>query len=513
MRANDGKAPAARTAVPAALLIAFHVLCWYQQPSAFLEDIDSQHYARIASELAAGRFQLSAHPFNHRFGVVLPAALGYRALGVGARQTTAWPLVVSVLTIVLVYATARRFFGTGAALFAALLVATNVTQVEQSAHLLPDLVVSFFMLAALSLLLLAREAPPVRQPLLGVLCALALAAGVLTKETVVWAAPFFAVLMVRDLRQRRHARLWAWLAGTALAALGAILLSYQLATGSALARLEAIDRIHNTRVSFAGSSRAQLLHRLTDRPLRFVIEHPGYLALVLLSLPPVVGLARPLRSVPPATRPWAAYSTIVLLGFWFGTTSLDFYNPLPISARNLMPLLAPLSILGGVTLAGLLAGNRRRAVASAAVATCAVGLLAADARNGLGAPNAMRVVERDFVNRNLGDLREPVVILTDRHSVFVLPFLAPPDARAYIRLHDWNEPWPAGTDHTRTLLYVHELSAFITHENWGWNLPALVSDPPEGWRLVDTRPIPGELGRKFPPYDEIRLYERISGGT
>jgi hypothetical protein len=373
------------TLVLLAAILGVHVLAWWGRPYSFLTDIDSQHYARLASEILRGELRFAAHVFNDRFGVTAPTAAVYAVLGVSPRASTLWPLAASLLTIGLVFATTWRSFGRPAALLAALLLATNVVQIDYAAHLIPDLVLAGFMLVGVAVIHAAREAEAAgrgRPWLHGGLCALALLAGLLTKKTVIWAMPFLLGVMALDLVRRRNRRLWTAFVVCGAACLGLYFLAYALGSGDPLHPIRNVEESHNAlKTSFADRSRAQVVHRLTDAPVKFFLRQAGYGHLLLLAVPALLHALRPLRVLPSALRFWAAYTAVVLFSFWFGTTSLQSYNLLPISPRFLIPLLAPLSILGGVTLAGSLPGAsseaRGRAARLLAAAAFAGGALLA----------------------------------------------------------------------------------------------------------------------------------------
>ncbi len=530
-----------------AMILGVHVLAWSLHPFAFLDDLDSQHYARLAAEMLAGKFALAAHTFNGRFGVTVPTAAVYGALGISARSTTLWPLVASVLTIVVVFATTYRSFGRSAALLAALLLSTNVIQVEYAAHLLPDIIVSGLMLGSVALLFAARDAhrgAASRPWLHGSLCALMLVAGLLTKETVVWALPFFLGVMAYDLARRRNVRLWMAIVWTGAVCLGLFLLSYYLATGNPLHALDTVEGTHNVseQASFAGKSSAKVLHRLTLAPIQFLVEQLGYGYLVLLVVPALIHMLRPLRSMPPGVRLWAAYAAVLLLCFWFGTTSLRSYNPLPISPRFLMPLLAPLSILGGVTLAGFLSGDKHERSARvgmllAAAAFVAAGaallpslparsalygglglalaFLASPARHllhgrlakatrlaiiaalsfgilvyygaggGVKEPNSLRVIERNFLQQHVAGLPEGAVVFTDDHSAFVLPLLLERNGASRVRVADWSDA--AGVRAhagVPAFVFVDQTTLSMMNEWLGREIPSFARELPPHWQRL-----------------------------
>ena len=337
-------------------ILVGHALVWALHPYAHLDDLDSQHYARLAAELLAGEFEFAHHPFNDRLGITVPTAALYGLFGISGWTVSLWPLIASLATVAAVYSAARHSFGSTAARLSALLLATNPVQVEYAAHLLPDVVASAFLFVAMALYLGARETEAGggrgRPATAGALGTLALFAGFMSKTTVVWAFPFLLALLVLDLVRGRNRRFWGAVLAMGVSCIGLFLFGYYLATGSPLHVLESIEGSHNVSVaSFDGKDPSKIVHRLTRAPLQFLGRQLGYGCPTLLAVPALVHLVRRRAWLPSGLRVWTAYLLVVLFSFWFGSTSLEAYNPLPVSARFLMPLLAPLALIGGVTLA------------------------------------------------------------------------------------------------------------------------------------------------------------------
>ena len=527
-----------------ALLLVGHVALYLGLHANFDHDFDTQHYARIAWEMASGEFALAPHPFSQRFAITVPTALAYATLGVNAITTTLWTLIVSLAAVVAVYRVARRVSGPWTGVLAAFLLAVNVVQARHTSRILPDIVVSTFMLIAVSLLQVARDSSPgSRQRWLGDLCAVLLFAGLLAKGSVVWAGAFFAILLVADVARRRNVPLWTGFVLASVAGSFLFLAAYQIGTGDALYRLAGIEGTHNVRnYSFHGKSPSEYFERLTYGPLLFLLRRPGYSMLLALALPGLVHLVRPIRALPPGTRYWAAYFATILLVFWFGSTSLSAYNPLPPVERFLMPVLAPLSILGAITLARLVfagahtpdrrlglilvaaafaasaaaqwnAGTARAALqgaccllvlglaflrpasrgagwAATLARTALVLLLLAPiglyVREGERSPPLLRL-ERGLVRARLDPLREPTIVFADRHSTFVLPFLLAREAREFVRIVWWGEAEAFRDAPGRKLVYIHQPRVKGTHLNWGFEVPDFINDRPPSWVLVGTR--------------------------
>ena len=305
--------------------------------------------------------------------------------------------------------------------------------------------------------------------------------------------------------------------------------------------LESVEGTHNVSVqaSFIAKSSAKVLDRLTLGPARFLVEQLGYGHLVLLAVPALVHMVRPLRGLPSGVRYWASYATVVLLCFWFGTTSLRSYNPLPISPRFLMPLLAPLSIVGGVTLAGFLARGERERDARSALLLAAVAFLAAGAvllssrsrsvpyvavglalafvasparhawrgrlaqvagvamvavlslgilvyygfRGGVKPPNPMRLLERDFIEDHVASLPADAVVFTDDHSAFLLPLIFERQGVSRVRVVDWNDAAAVRADAgVPGFVLLNQTTLSMLKEWIGQAIPGFAFEQPPQWR-------------------------------
>jgi hypothetical protein len=519
-------------------IVALHVALSYALHGNFDFDNDAPAYGRIAAEIQAGTFELAPHPFSNRFAVTVPTALIY-SFGIDRYTTTLWPLLVSVFSVVLVFAALRRPFGDGAALWAAFLLAVNVVQFRYSSRLVPDGFVAAFLLGGVAAAHRARRAGA-GEARLGVLTAASVFCGLLAKGTVVWGVPFFLGLLVIDLRRGRHRRFWAAAVTTGVLLGAAFLGAYAAATGNPFFRLDGIEDTHNSAPwSFADRETIEYVRRVTYEPLLFLFENPGYGLLFVFSLPALVDVFVRLPFVPAGTRYWSLYLAVVLGFFWVGTTSPSSYNPLPIGERFLIPMLAPMAILAGITISALIGSGEaggKRAAAWILGAAFALGFallwrdgikrallyglfvalvpllrapwLGAPWRRAAGVsvflivagyallraeqPRPYFYDEAAFLEAQLRP-GEPTVVLTDGHSAFVLPFYLGERARRDVRLADWK--WTEGIDAPgRVLVYVHEPRLMAYYRHWGGGRPAFVDDPPTDWQLVAREVLIADLG-------------------
>jgi hypothetical protein len=394
---------------------------------------------------------------------------------------------------------------------------------------------------------------------LGACCALALGAGCFVKESAVWGAPLLLGLAAWDLAHRANARFWRAAGAVGAGSLIVALTAYWVTTGDPLYRLHGLEATHNVRPwSFHGRSQADLVARLTYEPLAAMLENPELGIPLALAAPAAVHAVFRLAFLPRGTRLWVGVFAVVLLSFWFGSTSLRSYNPLPVERRYLLPLLPPLAILAAISSTALVSGSARRggervaALAIAAVAlagvvvtwrpdhgvamsyaACALASLAAAWRpaaapslfRGLLARRVLAVAmltaavlyyapkerlggvrpivskERAVVDHLLRDPASPTVVFTDRQSVFALPFFFASELPPHLRIVDWAEPGlTRGAESARKLVYVHIPRVTALALNWGEDRPRFVDSPPD-WTLLHEEMRPNAAG------PAIRMYE------
>ena len=108
-----------------------------------------------AFDLLEGRAHLYLDNNGLRIGTWYPAALGYALFGINNVGLVIYPLVMSVLAIVVMAKLGTRLFDRRTGLFAALLLAFYPLDVELSTRLLPDALLAAWSLVAIYFLLTA----------------------------------------------------------------------------------------------------------------------------------------------------------------------------------------------------------------------------------------------------------------------------------------------------------------------------------------------------------------------
>jgi hypothetical protein len=302
---------------------------------------DPLWYSEIAHRLTLDPSEVFAghdtHPFVMRIGLTVPLALLYRAFGVSTVVSNL-PCTMAALGVLLVaYAAAP----TPRAKLLALLFGVACTPLIRHATVLNvDLPCAALM--ACSVLWLSRRDRP-RGAWWLVAAAVAWIAAFLVKESAIWCGAVWLYAIVVDLRGlgvRQLARRFApaFVVAAALAALYAALCAWLW--GSAWARFQGIEELtYDHAWTLHGRPASQWIKRLTWQPA-VMLATMFHATLVPVVLAPwlVRGSARIW---------WFATAAFTVL-YWFGSTSLTSYSPLPISERMVLPVLPGIIVLAAL---------------------------------------------------------------------------------------------------------------------------------------------------------------------
>jgi len=282
------------------------------------------------------------HPFVMRVGVTGPVALAYRTAGVSLWTTDLLCLVACLMILGVVYAAME----TPRAKVLAMVIATAAAPLlARDAFMLnPDLPSAAWM--AVGVLCLSRRE---RGPAWIALAVGAWFLAFLTKETAIWCVPVFAIAWVSDRFSRRYVP--AIVTGLVLGA--GYLIVCRLVWGDALARFHGIQHLDHT-WSLHGRGAHAWLARLTWQPIALLWQLLGFL---------IVPAVLSLRFASVRMRTWLVATWVFVLLYWFGSSTLSQYSPLPLMFRMAYPLVPGLLIVSAATLDSLLDRTRVATIA------------------------------------------------------------------------------------------------------------------------------------------------------
>ena len=326
------------------LIFLLHIACWLVMKPP-VPATDDACYVKCAQDLLKGDYHLTPSPKDHRLAVIAPTAFFISVFGDGPYVISLWPLICSLATIAVLYLFLWSRCGRMVAILAAALLSVNITQVNFSTVLFPDVIVSLFALLVLLLLFERRnEGKIVRNAFL---ISLFFILGFLSKEIMVLLLPFILILAVADVRNKLNKRFWLSFAFIFTGAILVFIAVYYFFTGSFTFLYDSVRQWHND--VFITPAGGELLKRYTYEPLVWLFGLLGYFPLLLFAVPQAAFLLTE-RDAAPAMRHFAVYFLLLLGVYWFGTSSFSRFAPIPLFERMWMMLLAPACALTAFSL-------------------------------------------------------------------------------------------------------------------------------------------------------------------
>jgi len=174
---------------------------------------------------------------NYRLGLSVPLALLFRTFGASDLAYVIYPLLASLVGIVLVFVLGRRLFGSTVGLTAAFLVATCPFDAVFASSMTIDVITSCLTAITVLAFLAARESSVARCVAYALIGAAATLVAYMIKEPAVYVLPVLGVLTLTRIRDRGVVLRDVVFGGLVAAGLAATLAADFWATGDALNRV------------------------------------------------------------------------------------------------------------------------------------------------------------------------------------------------------------------------------------------------------------------------------------
>jgi hypothetical protein len=382
---------AVKSDLPAAIWAALVlVVAFVLRGYAITDDMypDSVIYAQDAYNLLHGTFTLRDDSwYTHRLPVFAPVALAYAVWGVNAFSTHVWPLLLSMVELVLTMWLGFRLLGGRAGLLAGALLAFLPLDVIQAGHLMPDGLMATLLTASAVFWIIGRDRAKGRARLLLFLSGACLALATVTRVySIVLVALYIGDVIARPRTFRDL--LWPALGGLAVGL--PLMALYQVATGDAFYTLRVVSDSYGHRLVPEGLG---LLHYPS------LLWHPRTeAALYPVLFVGALGFALVRRNR--AHLLLLLWALPLLLFLEFGTMSFTRYVPIFKQTRFLVVLAPPLSLLAASMLCAVVRWLRerwqrapgRRAWRAVVVSAGVVALL-------VGLADSLFVLRRDRLQR------------------------------------------------------------------------------------------------------------------
>lgn len=310
----------------------------------FYDDIN---YLRYAHEVWQGTFALTDDVHNHRFGLIIPLAIITGIFGLSDFSAILWPLLATVLTLLVIYRFVYRR-SRYAALMAVWLFGSEYYIIFYSNKVYPDTTDTFFMMLGVMLLWIARY----KNAWYSLLPAMAFFASILTKETVIYAFPFLLWWIVTRFRKEQDIKRHLIFTLSLLLFLAVLFNVYYFVTGDYFYLIDTVQAAQKARhLAQDALEEAMLLFpRLTYEPL-VMLSGSGMIAVLILAMPKLLNGWRCLIYTRDNVESIAwVYTVSGLLVFWFMSSSLSEYRPIPLNPRMFFPILPGMAILAAFSI-------------------------------------------------------------------------------------------------------------------------------------------------------------------
>jgi len=330
-------------------------------------DSDPRDYTLLAFDLSHGQIHVPGYEgspvFPLRWGVYTPVALLFKVFGVSEITIAIYPLVMSLLGIILGYAFGRMLWGPLAGLIASFLLSVIPMDMTASTILYPDHIAAIWANAGMFLLFGALHIKRTRLALLvGIFSGLAFGFSWLCKESVAYLVPIVAIILFLPLitpNLKLRISVIVAISIGAISVLAVEAISYYILTGDVLFRLHETERNYRqssmwffTKDSpyfgWTGSRLNALAYRLFWQGPKVLLGSSALAAVGAFGCLSVL-----IIFLKKLCYRWFILAWIggILFIFNFGSSSFKEYIPLVPFARYLYPLVFPacLAIAGAIT--------------------------------------------------------------------------------------------------------------------------------------------------------------------
>ena len=316
---------------------------WLNSPGIILGD--EYVYAKNSIDIANNTFVNTGHHFDNRFGLLLPMSIFVLLFGTHYTVFFLWPYL-SLILLLFISKKILKSENQKLSLVTVTLIAINTAFVRLAGDVSVDLVMTFFLSAAFFITWHTRQ-QRMSSTIGGIIVGLSLFLAVATKMTAIFCFPFFGLVFINDILKKQFFQFWKPVIFISLFCFLIYFLAYHLMTGDVFYRFQGLESSHGSGKIVPWNYRnrpwTDILQRLTLHPVAFFLYAPGYGVLMILSVFSI--FYHNLLKKAGIGRFTAVYFILVTAAFWFGSTSVQQYNPVVLVERMLLPVLPAASIL------------------------------------------------------------------------------------------------------------------------------------------------------------------------
>lgn len=297
---------------------------------------DDVYYLLAGQKFWEGTMEVNDYHFSSRWGAYIPSGLIGYLLGFEAHKVSLTSLITYITSLFLLIKILPK---SAPAWVIVLWFCTQVYFLHFLTKVYPDsLLVLWTCLVPAAAVY--RKSNPI---IAGILLVASLFIGFLTKETIVLLAPLPFLLFYFDWKKKDLSKqfyLSTLVTGILLSI--SYLGYFWIEFGDPLHRVTSINAGHYiSEFTYADKGFWSILKRLTILPVVTFVER-SYWAWIVFAIP---GIVLSLRAKTTPAFEFSLAFLCMLIGFWFMTSTLDFYNPIYLNPRHLIILIPLLSVL------------------------------------------------------------------------------------------------------------------------------------------------------------------------
>lgn len=296
---------------------------------------DDVYYLLAGQKFWEGTMEVNDYHFSSRWGAYVPTGLIGYLLGFDPQRISLISLLSYGASLFLLFKLLPK---SAPAWVLFLWFCTQVYFLHFLTKVYPDSLLVFWT-CLVPVLATFRKSKPIFS---GILMVFALFIGFITKETIIFLAPFPFLLFYFDIKEKELN--WSFyysLVGTALLLGIAYVAYFWIAFGDPLHRISSINAGHYiSDYTYADKGFWSILERLTILPIQTFVER-AYWPWMVFALPGIVSGWQSRNSA----RTFSLALACLILGFWFMSSTLAFYNPIYLNPRHLIILIPILAFL------------------------------------------------------------------------------------------------------------------------------------------------------------------------
>jgi len=162
-----------------------------------------------------------------------------------------------------------------------------------------------------------------------------------TKETMIFLIPFVLLLLPFDYYKKRKLTFYYSFLGFASLGLAVYFIYFYIYFNDPFFRIRLLQEVeYFSAISVKDTGWMSLLARLTYQPILTLVDNYYWLWIVM-AIPSWYYGAKYQKAI---HIEFALCNSLLLVGFWFMTSSLETYNPIQLNPRYLIVMIAPLSV-------------------------------------------------------------------------------------------------------------------------------------------------------------------------